>query len=271
MIIIVEDLLSQTINAGLKAVKEKPDIVDRLFAKSSITMRNRLKEYLKTGTINVIKGFPKGKAELPAYVILLGAEREEQQNLGDYVGDEDEFETLEDVEETHKIYRYDERFVIQTRGKPIVDVTAITYKGEVHLDKAHVIDADKGIVAIDNSLNPKVSDEITIQFERKASGTETFGTLFNSQYRIETWTGNGDLTVMLYHLLKWMLLSRRNELAQSGLVKQVMGGLDFEPSPEFMPEFVYRRALTFDISNEIMIDEEANYISEIIDESGYNL
>jgi len=69
--------------------------------------------------------------------------------------------------------------------------------------------------------------------------------MYSSSYRAEVWSDNGDLTVELYHLLKWALLAGRNELIRQGLFNQKLGGTDFEPAPEYFPIFVYRRALTF--------------------------
>ncbi|MDP4224900.1 MAG: hypothetical protein Q8910_00825 [Bacteroidota bacterium] len=70
-------------------------------------------------------------------------------------------------------------------------------------------------------------------------------TIYSSDYRLEIWTENGDLTVQLYHLLKWCILSGRDDLANVGMFNQRIGGTDFEPAPEYFPIFVYRRALTF--------------------------
>lgn len=69
--------------------------------------------------------------------------------------------------------------------------------------------------------------------------------LYECNYRIEVWTTNGDLTVWLYHLLKWALLSGRDWLLLQGLLRQKLSGSDFEPVPAYFPEFVYRRALSF--------------------------
>lgn len=74
---------------------------------------------------------------------------------------------------------------------------------------------------------------------------ELLEVLYSSSYRAEVWSDNGDLTVELYHLLKWALLSGRKDLIKQGLFNQKLGGTDFEPAPEYFPIFVYRRALTF--------------------------
>jgi hypothetical protein len=62
---------------------------------------------------------------------------------------------------------------------------------------------------------------------------------------LEVWAKNADLTVELYHLVKWALLSGRDELVNDGLFRQKLSGSDFQPAPNYFPEFVYRRALTF--------------------------
>ena len=69
--------------------------------------------------------------------------------------------------------------------------------------------------------------------------------LYECNYRLEAWSSNGDMTVDLYHIVKWALLSGRGFLDSKGLFRQKLGGADFEPATSYFPEFVYRRALTF--------------------------
>lgn len=76
------------------------------------------------------------------------------------------------------------------------------------------------------------------------SSEEMHGILSNVQYRVETWSNNADLTVHLYYLLKWIILSNRDALEQGGLFNQSVSGADLEPVPLQVPELIYRRGLT---------------------------
>jgi len=266
MIPIIEDVIAQIIDSRLKYLKANVDIVDRIFSTATLTSRNRLKEYITSSNIKVLRGFPRDQTQLPAYVILLGGEREQEESLGTFIDDDEDNFTTATVTETQKAYRQGESYVIQTRKKPILNVQSITV-GDMSYQSPQfmVLDNEKGIVQI--NVPVQTYDDVRIDFTVLSTGNELYGTLFNSQYRIETWTSNGDLTVLLYHLLKWIFISARNELVNSGLVRQTLGGMDFEPAPEYFPEFVYRRAMTFEVFTEISVnpDEGFPYISTFED------
>jgi hypothetical protein len=265
MIPIIEDTLNQIIDTRLKYLKDNVDIVDRIFANTTLTMRNRLKEYISGNKVKTIKGFPRDPAQLPSYVILLGGEQEDESSIGGFMDDDEEYVETVNATETQKIISHEGFLSIKTDKKPIHEVTSITYNGEVFYDDSFEISyPEKGEVLL---YFGEAGGEVSVDFSYKSQGTELYGTMFNSQYRVETWTTNGDLTVMLYHLLKWIFLTARDELAESGLVKQTLGGMDFEPSPEYFPEFVYRRAMTFSTTAEATVDKQFGYISDIVDES----
>lgn len=96
---------------------------------------------------------------------------------------------------------------------------------------------------------------------------EMYGTLCVAQYRIEAWSNNGDLTVLLYQLLKWIILSSRDSLENAGLTRQSISGTDFEPVPLQYPELIYRRALILEVTYEVRWNAPYTRIERIIDES----
>lgn len=75
-------------------------------------------------------------------------------------------------------------------------------------------------------------------------------TYMNSNYRIECWSDNGDLTAYMYVILKWCLWSARQEMLQLGWVNITLNGTDLEPVPDYMPMFIYRRALQMNLMYE---------------------
>jgi hypothetical protein len=69
---------------------------------------------------------------------------------------------------------------------------------------------------------------------------------FDPQYRIEVWTNNAEVTIMMWDVVKWLLLRYRYYLETSfGLLSQKLGGGDVVPQPDYYPEFVYIRSLEF--------------------------
>lgn len=263
LIPLVENVLSEIIESRLKFIKENIDIVDRIFSGASITIRSRLKNYISKDSIKVLRGYPADVASLPCYVIMLGGEREQEKYLGSSIGDTEIFETENKIEEL-SILVHDGIYVVQVSKKPIYAVNTITYNGEEDAFAFEVLDERKGIIRLDFPVDLDISNTVIVDYDYKRKGYEQYGTTFVSQYRIETWTNNGDLTVLLYYLLKWIFLSAREELESKGVWVQTLGGLDFEPSPEYFPEFVYRRALTFECIQENTFEEEYSYIQKII-------
>jgi hypothetical protein len=256
MIPIVENVLTEIIESRLKVIKSKPDIVDSIFSQTTVTMRNRLKEYILQGKIRVVRGFPNDRATLPCYAIMLGGEQEQEKTLGSVLdGDLDDHDLLP-TDEPLVAKRASSKVIVQVTNKPIELVNAVVDYSGVDLP-FEVIDENRGIIQV---WNAKHGDELQVSYVHREGGKERYGSLFNIQYRIETWTNNGDLTIMLYHLLKWMLLSSRNEIEEYGLALQTLGGADFEPAPEYLPEFVYRRALTFTCVTENSYEVDYSYI-----------
>lgn len=262
MIPIIEEELKFVINEKLKELRDNVDVVDKIFSKVKVSDRLKLKQYLSNEEIKVIRGFPRSQNHVPSYVILLGAEQEHTESIGEFAY-EDEFDFSSNTStETHKMFRKDGRRVIQTLKKPISDVSYITVGDSDYIEGFNVVDSNRGLVEI--TLDIANNEEVEIHYEYKSEGVEKYGTQFKAQYRIETWTDNGDLTVYLYHLLKYILIQSRSTLEEKDLILQRLSGTDLEPSPEYFPTFVYRRALLFDTTYFATVDKTFSYISDII-------
>lgn len=68
-------------------------------------------------------------------------------------------------------------------------------------------------------------------------------TFMNTGMRIECWSDNGDLTAMMYTLLKWCLWSSRPAMLDRGWNNITVSGTELEPLPQYMPVFIYRRGI----------------------------
>jgi hypothetical protein len=262
MIPLVEDIISEAIDERLKFLKSNVDILDRIFSSASVTTRNKLKEYISNNSIKVIRGYPVTQAQLPSYCIMLGGEQEQTGGLNNFLAENtDDFET---ASFTETIPIDPKTGIFQLTHKPLVNIDSFTYEGQTYTgDYASVIDFNKSIAKLAGS--DLVDVTISVTYTYKTTGYNLYGTMYHSQYRVESWTTNGDLTVILYHLLKWMFLTKRQYFSSQNLFIQNLGGLDFEPAPEYFPEFVFRRALTFECTTDASYDEAYTYIEGITD------
>jgi hypothetical protein len=95
--------------------------------------------------------------------------------------------------------------------------------------------------------------------------TSAYGTFMNSGYRIECWSDNTELTSFMYYLLKYIFLKNRDNLSNNaGFALPRLTGGDLEPIPEYLPVFIFRRALilTGKLNNTVEI-ADINEIDEI--------
>ena len=90
-------------------------------------------------------------------------------------------------------------------------------------------------------------------------------TLMNSNYRIECWSDNGDMTMYLYTILKWCLWSSRVDMLKLGWADISLSGTDFEPIPDYLPCFVYRRAVQINLKYENLYYQDFDRLDKILD------
>ena len=70
---------------------------------------------------------------------------------------------------------------------------------------------------------------------------EKVGTFMQVNLRVACWTLNANLTVWLANIALWGLLREREALNEQDLVEQQLSMSDFEPLPQWFPDFAYRR------------------------------
>lgn len=107
----------------------------------------------------------------------------------------------------------------------------------------------------DLGIGDENNTEVVEEVEQKL--TEFLAdTYMNSNYRIECWSDNGDLTSYMYIILKWCLWSSRQQMLKLGWVNIRVSGTDLEPVPDYMPVFIYRRAAQINLMYENLYYED---------------
>lgn len=69
-------------------------------------------------------------------------------------------------------------------------------------------------------------------------------------YRIECWADNADMVSFMYAILKWSMWGCRRDMHRLHWTNITLSGMDLEPMTEYMPVFVYRRALQISMEYE---------------------
>lgn len=248
MIPIVEDYLSDLIESKLAYLKANPDHLNGILSTSANKLGS-LKTFIQSNNVKVVRGYPRDQTILPCICILLSDEEETQDGLGDY-GEGTDY-TAEITEQVTVIDVPDGRLPIpyaEVSNKPMVSISSVIHNElgtELDPTDYFMYNEIRGWIGLPTGI-AEDGDTLTVTYTYKSSATEEIEVLYDSNFRLEVWTENGDLTVHLYHILKWILLSGRDHLiGDYDLIQQRLSGADFEPVPSYFPSFVYRRALKF--------------------------
>lgn len=264
MIPMVEYLLKNTIEGRIKEIKKAPDKLDKVFRYLPKGYVDQIKRLFCMRDIPVIIGFPREPAQMPYYCIILGQELEGSAGLGMDI-DEDFIE-----DDTGNASISCEVYYDLSSDKNCVDLVGAELpialiNGVFGPDGGRVNylwdEAGKKLVITDEDIYPE--DTLTVEYTYYTNGIESIGTMFNINYRIECWSDNGDLTVYMYHIVKYIMLQTRRALEDEGLVKGNLSGGDLEPVPEYFPSFVFRRTLIFGAMVDNTIESEFDVLQSV--------
>lgn len=258
MIPVIEDYLSELVKEKLAYIKNNPERLSRVLKMPEARL-SRLKDLIANQPIRVIKGFPRDRAELPCIAIIMSGEDEEQEGLGD-TGEYSPGEVKTHTETLVASINHKEDHVIPSISptkKPVQGIMELVDQyGNVILEDGYAFNPDTGDVLFHGFVES--GDGVTVTYTYTDSSFDNDNFLYESNYRLEVWTANSELTVELYHVLKWIMLSgRRKLIADLDIFRQKLGGGDLSPVPNYFPIFVYRRGLTFwcQFTAEVMAEE----------------
>lgn len=256
MIPIVEEMIKSVIEKQLKFLKQNPTAIEHIFKYSNTPYGNKFRKFLENNNIRVLFNFPRDGSELPCYCIMLGGEDEEAEALGEYL-DDDSSEFSETNRVPVKIQEDTLRPYIKLPKPNIIAVPMIrNLNTGLEIDTVELSAEDSSIILLPR--DQEVNDTIEVTSVHMTSAIQ-HGTMFGTNFKVECWSDNADLTVYMYYALKFIMLSMRPLLIEQGMIKPVLRGLDLEPVPDYFPTFVYRRSML--ISGAI----ENSYSQETID------
>jgi len=120
------------------------------------------------------------------------------------------------------------------------------------------------VITDDTILTDVYIDRMKGLIEAEEDEARILEAYFDPQYRIEVWTNNAEVTIMMWDVAKWLLLRYRAYLETTfGMMSQRLGGGDVIPQPDYYPEFVYIRSLEFSCKVIDTIPTEAFKISNV--------
>ncbi len=125
-------------------------------------------------------------------------------------------------------------------------------------------DNSEGFLEYDLGIGEDSGDPVVETVVEELKGFVA-GTYMNSNYRIECWSDNGDLTAYMYTILKWCLWSSRQQMLNLGWVNITLSGMDLEPVPDYMPVFIYRRASQLSLMYENLYYENVKVFENVVD------
>ena len=260
----VEYLLKDTIRNGLNELKQHPDTVDKIFKYSSKEAISRIKQLICSKDIPIVIGFPREMAMMPCYCIILGQEMEEPIGLG---MDIDDYFSEDDIGENNFIrceVLYDLKLdanYIELKDVDIPNIVEGVFNSEGERILCKWDKCRKRIIIADENI--RSGDFLAVEYSCYTNGVKSTGSMFNINYRIECWSDNGDLTVYMYHIIKYIIIQTRKKLEMHGLTKGNLSGGDLEPIPEYFPNFIYRRTLIFGALVDNTIESEFDVLQSV--------
>lgn len=114
-------------------------------------------------------------------------------------------------------------------------------------------DYDLGLTDDDSTYEEKRAIEIMSTYISSA--------YMNTNYRIECWSDNGDLTTYMYAILKWCIFASRQQMLDFGWVNINSSGMDLELASEYLPIPIFRRALQINFMYENLYYEKLTELS----------
>jgi len=136
----------------------------------------------------------------------------------------------------------------------------------IRVDIRGISDSEKSSVRYMSFVITDDSQDIDVYID-ELKGELTYGTVMeevylNNVYRVESWSVNADLTLVLYQIILWNLLKYRAYLETSwGLYEQRVEGGDIMPRPELYPAFVYVRGLTYSCKTIELVPRETELVA----------
>jgi hypothetical protein len=184
---------------------------------------------------------------------MLGEENENPESLGEFQ------ESSPDTVSTTNEYQVKEddlgNLYIDTNLDAIVSVDVITnLTNGKEIQECSYDPVVKGRILLHEYAEVNDTVEATIGYTQ--DNICKSGTLMEFSYRIECWADNSNLVVYMYHLLKFIMLYKRQLLIENGLINPIIRGSDLEPIPDYMPTFIFRRSLLLTGSIENYYDNE---------------
>lgn len=147
-VLMVERILKRLLEAAIKTLKDNPKEANRFFGhffdiSVGSAERDQFVQAFLREPPRVVLGYARSGAELPCYSIVMTSEEEAESFLGDYVGEDDEYEYLgADFDATYAIYTY--------ASHP--DMAQVLYQ----LSKA-IVHAGKGLLFSEGALSVAIS------------------------------------------------------------------------------------------------------------------
>jgi hypothetical protein len=261
-------LLEGVINEGFEAIKKSPKLIDDVFSKlsniSPIINKKfgkkeiaRIKKYFVEKEIKVVQAFP-NQADVPSISIQLidGAENQRYAHIDDFVGESTE--DITDIEELAEKVRaqnlgvsdYDplsgtltldsnDNITNVVKNNLFVDASGDTFPILAIVDEL----GDKRLL-IEKGSNPDISDVCSVKSQITWKQHEVRGNIEDEKLLIGIHTEERLLTIYLFTLVKYFILSRKKDLIKRGFHLSSYNVSDFNRNQNFQADHVYSRYIT---------------------------
>lgn len=267
MIHLTEDLLKALIVEEFSRLRNNPDLLDRNFIQGSKSSLSRLKKYLENreNKLYIEHGYPREPTRVPCICIILGGETSSPEGLGsNLIAESRKIEVSYLEEKSSEYWRENNSVVVKASNYPITKLTITNSKGStLGEDDCVKKYLEQGII-IPKKVSLVYGEKYTLDYSYISEAEEIEGMQFDVNYRIEVYSDNADMNVILYSVVKYALLRSVRSLEEEGYRLINISGTDFEPLPDYFPSvFLYRRSILFSAKVVDYITEPASLIDSV--------
>lgn len=267
----ISDLIIESIlQEGFEAIRRDPSILDDVFAELNninpiINKKfgdkeiSRIKTYFTTKEISIIQAFPQDPSKVPCISIQLqdNSENVRYAHIDDF--SKDTSEDLTDPEDLEALIKVDEIVVTaynSNTGKLSItdgsDLSSVTVNNlfvdasgvEFPIIGGILIEDGSKQVTIAAGQTVDISDFCQIKSSINFTQKEERGNVEDERLLLGIHTEERLLTIYLYILTKYFIVSRKKDLINRGFSLATYSGSDFTRNMDYAANLVYSRYLT---------------------------
>jgi len=244
MSLLPEVIIQEILRDGVLKARQNPRVVDMLLRQVPGKVADEIKKTFHDQSLEIVLGFSRKTPVFPCICILLRGEEQGETFLEDFAGGGYGAQWVNPQGEAGT----------DDTGSPGAYIESEFFRGTTDEQK-ELQERAGGMIGDPRRL---FSEDT---YKEKGS------VFFDASYLLHIMAQTQEFTIFLYALMKYIIFSNRDKLERNNLKSLTTSGTDLSASPEFMPDFIYSRALALQFIQPFewfVFDDEMDGFEDII-------